>query len=162
MSSGIQPLRPVPSAGERLSMSRQGMPPPIASCGPRNHALSPNGCYKDCMFGLLERSFRGHHLTPYALRRGFYVELHDMCQIRAHYQCRSLGLGSTGRIHVSQADVDAGMISSTDAEQEPIARFGRSSHAIGQTFCGARRLRRVYLRPDPVPRPRQRDLEMRV
>ena len=57
-----------------------------------------------------------------------------MCQIRVHHPCRSLGPGSPARINVSQAVVDVGIPSLTDAEQERIARFGRSSHAIGQPF----------------------------
>ena len=58
------------------------------------------------------------------------MALHDMCQTWAHDLCWSLAV----RIDVSQAVVDVGMPSLTDAEQEPIARFGRSSYAIGQTL----------------------------
>ena len=43
-------------------------------------------------------------------------------------------LASTARIDVRHAVVDVGIPSLTDAEQEPIARSGRSSHAMGQTL----------------------------
>ena len=43
-------------------------------------------------------------------------------------------LASTARIDVRQAVVHVGKPSLTDAEQQRIARFGRSSHAIGQPF----------------------------
>ena len=48
--------------------------------------------------------------------------------------CRRWALASTARINVSQVVVGVGVPTLTDAKQEPIAHFGRSLHAIGQTF----------------------------
>ena len=60
-----------------------------------------------------------------------HTSLHSECAKLGHNTCvGSWALASTARVHVSQAVVDVCMPSLTDAEQQRIARFVRSS----QTF----------------------------